>query len=147
MKNITHRSLAQIEENWKFEIPREGYSSSIQLRSYKLYNRRIADYSVDDIRFMIGQEIGAEYLIPIAFNYLRDDLLLDACYYEGDLLNSILSLPEVFWKENPSLYRELYNILLSNNDVLEKLDLSFETDRRIKKSVKNFVENYSLSTE
>lgn len=66
--DIKTTSLKELNAFWKFE--KEALNgSSIQKRSYKLYNTPITNFTVDDIRFMIGQEIGLKHLIPIfAFN-------------------------------------------------------------------------------
>ncbi|HEX2532373.1 MAG TPA: contact-dependent growth inhibition system immunity protein, partial [Chitinophagaceae bacterium] len=58
-------SLSNFLGKWPKEIPVQGQASSIQLRSYQLYAKRIGDYSTDDLRFMIGQEIGLDILVPI----------------------------------------------------------------------------------
>jgi hypothetical protein len=131
MKNITSKRLDQLLGKWKDELPREGYSSSIQMRSYNLYGKTIDDFSVDDIRFMIVQRIGLNYLIPLALNYLKNNLLLEANYYEGDLLHSILMLPKQFWEKNLNLYSDVYQILLQNKDVLQKLDPYYEADKKL----------------
>ncbi len=139
MKNIENKSLNGLIGNWQGEIPQENYSSSIQLRTYNLYFKRIKDYEIDDIRFMIGQEIGLKHLVPIALSYLKDNILLEANYYEGDLLKVILLLPKSFWKKNLKLYSEVYQVLIKNKGPLSNLDLSFETDRKLAKEFDDFL--------
>lgn len=131
MKKTSIKSLEQLLGKWKEEIPKEGYSSSIQMRSYKLYGEKIKDYSADDVRFMIVQRIGLEILVPIALNYLKDNLLFETSYYEGDLLHSLLMVPKPFWKSNLTLYSEVYQILLKNKDVLSKLNPYYEADKKL----------------
>lgn len=139
MKNIEYKSLNSLIGNWQGEIPKENYSSSIQLRTYSLYLKRIKDYGKDDVRFMIGQEIGIKYLVPIALSYLKDDVLLEANYYKGDLLKVILLLPQSFWEENLKLYNEVYQVLLENKESLSTLDMSLETDRNLAKEFDKFL--------
>lgn len=131
MKKSSVKSLEQSLGKWKEEVPKEGYSSSIQIRSYKLYSKIINDYSTDDIRFMILQRIGLKILVPVALNYLKDNLLLEAKYYEGDLLHSILIIPKPFWTSNLNLYSELYQLLLKNKDLLLKLNSYYEADKKL----------------
>ena len=132
-------SLKQLIGKWKGEIPIENESSSIQLRTYELYHKRIENFDADDIRFMIGQKIGLKYIIPIALHYLKEDILIETIYYEGDLLKVVLLLDNAFWKKNLKLYSEVYQLLLSNKELLDKLDLSFESDRKLKKQCNDFL--------
>lgn len=131
MEKTSIKSLEQLLGKWKEEVPKEGYSSSIQIRSYKLYAKKINEYSADDVRFMIVQRIGLKILVPIALNYLKDNLLLETNYYEGDLLHSLLMVPKPFWKSNLNLYSEVYQILIKNKDVLSKLNPYYEADKKL----------------
>lgn len=140
MKNLLEKKLVQLLGAWKDEIPRENYSSSIQLRSYKLYTTRISDYTTDDVRFMIIQQLGLKYLVPIALNYLKEDLLLETGYYEGDLLHSVLIIPKKFWEKNLILYSEVYKILLASRDVLTKLDPYYDADKKLIKDYNSFLQ-------
>ena len=139
MKNIKDNSLEKLLGKWKGEIPRENYSSSIQIRTYKLYFKKIKDFEADDVRFIIGQEIGLKYLVPIALEYLERDILFEALYYEGDMLKVVLLLPKEFWKKNLKLYGKVYECLLSNKDRLDTLDPSFESDRKLIKEYNDFL--------
>jgi len=140
MKNFHEKNFTQLLGAWKDEIPRENYSSSIQLRSYKLYTTRVSDYTTDDVRFMTIQELGLKYLVPVALNYLKENLLLETCYYEGDLLHSVLIIPKKFWEKNLILYSEVYQILLGNKDVLAKLDPYYDADKKLIKDYNLFLQ-------
>ncbi|MFV0529991.1 MAG: contact-dependent growth inhibition system immunity protein [Flavobacteriales bacterium] len=105
------KSLKKLGVKWEFDIPSEGNSTPIQLRSYSLYQKQLSQYKLDDIRFMIGQEIGSQYLVEIAIGYLKNDILLDAAYYEGDLLNIILKLPLLFWEKHSELTLNFHHLL------------------------------------
>lgn len=139
MEKTSIKSLEQLLGKWKEEVPKEGYSSSIQIRSYKLYSKKINDYSPDDVRFMIVQRIGLKILVPIALNYLKENLLLETNYYEGDLLHSLLIIPKAFWESNLNLYSELYQILLKNKDVLSKLNPNYEADKKLIQDYNTFL--------
>jgi len=140
--NSESKSLASIEGKWTSEIPREDYSSSIQLRTYRLYHEALVNYSLDDIRFMIGQQMGLSYLVPMALGNLSIDIMIEASYYEGDLLQSILILPDGFWIKHMNLLKTTCNILYVQKSKVEKLDLSFEADRRLAKDYYRFIKQY-----
>lgn len=137
--HIEHRSLEELSGKWKSEIPKEGYSSSIQLRTYKLYGQKLNEYGHDDIRFMIGQQVGLPYLVPIALHILQEDLLVDACYYEGDLLHALLVAPKAFWQNHLNLYSALCRMLLANKERLSCLDPKYEADKKLMQDVDRFL--------
>lgn len=62
---------------------------------------------------MIGQEIGLYYLIPLAFETLKDNLFAEGDYYEGDLLKSLLDVDTKFWDNNKDYWQQL-NELIEN---------------------------------
>lgn len=104
-----------------------------------MYSSKDIDaFSLEDIRFMIGQELGIVYLLPKAFEYLEKDIFLDASYYEGDLLSVVLKLPSNFWKNNPVEKDKVLNLLRLNQDRIESLDLQYDDSRTLKKQSTNF---------
>ncbi|TKG87600.1 hypothetical protein EYV94_28155 [Puteibacter caeruleilacunae] len=139
MKDYKEKSLNQLIGRWEMEVPREDYSSSIQLRTYKLYHKRIQDYELEDIRFMIIQKQGLKHLIPLALNHLKENLLIEADYYEGDVLSGVLSVDGTFWAKNLKLYSEFYQILLNNKEQLSSLDPRYESDRNLLKGCDHFL--------
>lgn len=83
-------------------------------------------FSIEDLRLMIGQEIGLSHLIPLAVEKLKDDLFAEGDFYEGDLLQNVLRVTANFWQDYKNLWVTL-NDLLDNNlaEVTErKIDVS-----------------------
>lgn len=138
-----NRTLKKIGVTWEYDIPNLKNSTPIQLQSYELYSTKDIDtFSLEDIRFMIGQEIGIEHLLLKAFEYLEKDIFLDASYYEGDLLSVVLKLPSKFWKNNPVERDKVLNLLRLNQDRIESLDLQYDDSRTLKKTINQFLEEY-----
>ena len=138
-----NRTLKKIGVTWEYDIPNLKNSTLIQLQSYELYSSKDIDaFSLEDIRFMIGQELGIVYLLPKAFEYLEKDIFLDASYYEGDLLSVVLKLPSKFWKNNPVERDKVLNLLRLNQDRIESLDVQFSDSRTLKKTINQFLEEY-----
>ena len=69
-----------------------------------------------EIRLLIGQEVGLKYLIPVAFDILRDDLFIDTELFEGDLLQNVIKVDIDFWDNNNELKNELDDLLKSYSD-------------------------------
>ena len=138
-----NRTLKKIGVTWECDIPNLEDSTPIELKSYQLYSTKDIDtFSLEDIRFMIGQEIGIEHLLPKAFEYLEKDIFLEVSYYEGDLLSVVLKLPSKFWKNNPVERDKVLNLLRLNQDRIESLDLQYDDSRTLKKTINQFLEEY-----
>lgn len=128
----------KMENNWRFkslnslekkpvpDFPKE--ESSIVQRSWRLRNVPINEFQVDDIRFLIIQGIGLKYLLPEALDLLRKNLLIEGNYYEGDLLNSVLSLEPKQWKSLEEYWYEVDRLIREEIGFLRTVDPSFKID-------------------
>jgi len=56
---------------------------------------------------LILQDIGSEFLAPIALEHLQANPIIEGDLYEGDLLNSVCSLNDEFWAEHPQDFAKL----------------------------------------
>jgi hypothetical protein len=140
---VPNKNLRDLGVKWLPNIP-SADASSIEVRAYRLYLKSLPEYGLDDIRFMIGQEIGAEYLTPIAINNLKTNILLEAEYYEGDLLNIIFKLHESFWEQHSYIASAFIKLLHDNYQTLNSLDLSVDIYRQIHKASHIFIIKYSV---
>ena len=61
-------------------------------------------FNVEGLRLMIGQKIGLQHLIPLAFEVLDQDPLIEGDYYRGDLLASVIGAVE-WLRMQPELYQ------------------------------------------
>lgn len=81
---------------------------------------RLRDFSKEQIRLLIGQEIGLEYLIPKALAILTEEPMVGVTHYPGDLLSVCLRVKEDFWAVEPQLRQQLLaqveNLDLSGDD-------------------------------
>jgi hypothetical protein len=139
------KTLKDLIGRWEMEVPKEGYSSSIQLRSYRLFHLPIVDFSDDDIRFMIIQGFGIDYLVPIAMERLSGDLLLETCYYEGDLLKAVLTIPYKYWELNTDRQKEMAQLLNTNQQRIKSLNPTYNADRELIAACESFLSNYKFS--
>jgi hypothetical protein len=77
------------------------YGSYLVLTCNSLRKKPIDQFTVEDLRIMLGQDIGTKYLMPKALDVLGINPLADGDFYAGDLLESLMRLPEEYWKEHP----------------------------------------------
>jgi hypothetical protein len=82
-------------------------------RCHALRSKPIDEFTVEDLRLMIQQQIGLRYLVPIALQHLREDPLAEGDFYPGDLLAAILRVDGAFWQQKPDLNRELRNMIVA----------------------------------
>jgi len=99
-KNMTNSSktLEQLEEViW----PESEYLSYLVQTYHRLRRKPINEFTIEDLRIMIGQQIGIEHLIPLALNRLEADPYAEGDYYPGDLLAVVMRIPSEYWLKHP----------------------------------------------
>src|SRR5882724_9312870 len=103
------------------------FQSHVVTNAHRLHRVPLREYTVEDLRFMIGQQRGLRYLIPIAFDHLRGDPFVAGDCYVGDLLAAVLRADSRFWIASPELRAEAARIAQHALSLLPSLD---ETDRQ-----------------
>ncbi|WP_328436000.1 contact-dependent growth inhibition system immunity protein [Streptomyces sp. NBC_00425] len=83
--------------------------------------RPIGELTVEDMRLLIGQDVGLAYLLPLALEVLRDDPMAEGDMYEGDLLAAVLTRSPAVWNEWSELGRELGVIVSELTDLPQSL--------------------------
>lgn len=79
-----------------------SYPSHLVTECHRLRRVPLKEFTVENLRIMIGQHIGLDWLVPLALTRLYDEPFADGDYYEGDLLNAVLRLPDAFGKAIPT---------------------------------------------
>ncbi len=78
---------------------------------HALRRKPLHDFTIEDLRIMIGQNISPNYLIPLALEQLRRDPLVAGDLYPGDLLAAVLKVESGFWHAQPQLRRTVQEIV------------------------------------
>ena len=78
----------------------------------------------DNLRMLIGQRIGLEYLVPRSLELLANDPLLEDGYglYPGDLLWVLLTSRRTFWAEHPDWQDRLRLIAVAARARCDEMD-------------------------
>ena len=88
-------SLTQLEgDDWG----PPSFDSSVVTGVHRLRYKPLVDFTVEDLRLMIGQKVSLEYLLPLALEFLRLNPLLEGDCYPGDLLVSVLTIGPEYWR-------------------------------------------------
>ncbi len=98
--DITNRTLTSLE-NKDWGPPPDG--SHLVSECHRLRNVPLKDLGTEDLRLLIGQEIGLPFLIPLALERLEENPWTEGHMYPGDLLKAVATIPANFWQENPQL--------------------------------------------
>ncbi len=80
-----------------------GYPSHLVTECHRLRKVKLRLFTIENLRIMLGQDIGSRYLVPIALEHLEVEPFVEGDFYPGDLLCNVLSLPHSFWVDNPDL--------------------------------------------
>jgi len=73
------------------------YDSHLVTECHRLRRIPLHEFTAENLRIMIGQQIGLPYLIPLALEMLRGNPFTAGDLYEGDLLAAVLRADSRFW--------------------------------------------------
>ncbi|MDY7393910.1 contact-dependent growth inhibition system immunity protein [Aureibaculum sp. 2210JD6-5] len=120
MKSKTHLSLEQLEnEVWS----KPNYDSNLVVKCHELRKKAVRDFSIEDLRLMIGQEIGLKYLMPLAIEELEKNILAEGDLYEGDLLANVLGeQTKKYWRNNNSAWKNIVKLIHLSKDKFSERD-------------------------
>ncbi|MCZ0209097.1 contact-dependent growth inhibition system immunity protein [Streptomyces sp. UMAF16] len=64
---------------------------------------------MEDLRRLIGQDVGLRWLLPVALDHLRETAPQEAAtgWYDDDLLSAVVTRAESVRREQPRLARHL----------------------------------------
>jgi hypothetical protein len=94
------QSLQELEKQDWGEAP---FPSHLVRTCHALRRKPLRDFTVEDLRIMIGQNISLDYLIPLALEHLQRDPLVAGDFFPGDLLANVLKVKAAFWHVYPHL--------------------------------------------
>jgi len=111
------KSIEQLEKDiWK--NPSE-FPTDLVKKCYRYRKISIAELTNEQIRLLISQKIGIEYLIGITLEKLERNILTECGFYEGDLLMAVSSLSTEFWNENQTEFLTFKNIVEQNSEIIK----------------------------
>jgi hypothetical protein len=118
--NWRQKSLESLEKKtWPALGSDEG--SYLIKTCNSLRKKQLQDFTTEDLRVMIGQEIGLYYLIPLAIETLTDNLFAEGDMYEGDLLKNVLDVDTKFWDGNKNYWQQLNEIIKDSRQKIAKM--------------------------
>ena len=123
MKNL-HLTLEQLEVDTSEEVLE---TDTTLVKTCKLLRKkRLQDFTIENLRIMIGQQLGLNYLIPLAIDKLSHNILHQGDFYPGDLFVSILRINQFYWSNNRELYQIIVNLINTNTADLTEFSKDIE---------------------
>ena len=108
--NATDESKSLLELEALQDLGEPEYQSYVVTNAHRLYLLPLREFTDEDLRFMIGQQCGLPFLIPLALDRLRADLFIEGDCYCGALLAAVLQADSRFWISSPSLRAETADV-------------------------------------
>ena len=103
-----------------------GGASHLVTTIHRLRRKPIGEFTVEDLRIMLGQRVSVQYLLPRALDLLAAAPLAEGDFYPGDLFQAVARVPEDAWRDAPQLAARVGKVARA---VVEALEQSW-TDRR-----------------
>src|SRR5688572_9810299 len=101
------KSLQELEQS---DWGEPTYDSHLVTTVHRLRRVPLRQFSVEDLRIMIGQSIALPYLVPLALQHVRKNPLAEGDFYPGDLLKSMLTADSTFWRDHQEWRDEVREI-------------------------------------
>lgn len=117
------KTVEQLEKKTWNSINKDEESYLVR-QCHELRKKQIEKFTTEDLRIMIGQEIGLEFLIPKALQVLKKDLYAEGDFFEGDLLKNVLEINTIFWDNHKSYWLELNDLIKNEREKIKKLKFS-----------------------
>ena len=105
--HIRERTLADLEGR---DTPKPKEKTYLLQTTYRLRQVPLREFSAEDLRIMIGQNIGLQYLVPLAIERLGRRSLTHGDFFPGDLLAATLRADQKFWRDHPQWRTQLQEI-------------------------------------
>lgn len=107
------KSIEQLEKD-KWEVPLE-FPTDLVEKCFQYRKINTGELTNEQLRLLISQNIGLEYLLGIALEILEQDICAEGDFYKGDLLDSVSKVSKDFWAKKPTEYQKLKQLVELNS--------------------------------
>jgi len=117
LEDLEHSKLSDLKE----------YPTNLIKRCHEYRKIPINRLTPEQLRTLIGQNIGLKYLIPITIELLSKDILTEGDLYLGDLLERTTKIEDTFWTENLVLKKQLSELIDLNSEKIRNKNLQLKS--------------------
>ncbi|GGW50065.1 contact-dependent growth inhibition system immunity protein [Streptomyces xantholiticus] len=97
MDHLQHLDRALDELDPPRWTPPAPDATHLVRKVHELRRVRLGELGPADLRTLISQQVALPYVLPLAVRLLLEEPLLDAYFYEGDLLLAAVNAPASAW--------------------------------------------------
>lgn len=137
MKPIASQTLEELENERWTDSPEDSFLMS---RCTALRRKPIGDFEIEDLRIMIGQNIGLRHLVPLAVERLERDIFAAGDLYRGDLLGVVLRADRAYWMQFPSELARAQKLAIRAIEQLPRLRTTDEIRLELERLAKELLE-------
>ncbi len=113
------RSLQELEQ-WDWGEP--TYDSGLVIKVHRLRRKPLAEFANEDLRLLIGQQVGLRYLVPLAVETLEQDPLAQGDLYPGGLLQAVARIDWEFWSYHLDSFHRMRAVIERVRALLPSLE-------------------------
>jgi hypothetical protein len=108
-------------------------STNLVRTVHALRRRPIKDLNAHDLRHLIGQDIGLQWLMPVALDFLRETAPRESTtgWYDDDLLTAVLTRKASLWRSRPEFARHLDETVRTLTDLSPYVQREVENFRSL----------------
>ena len=122
-----------LEEIEKQDWGEPSHDSYLVRTIHALRRRPIGDFTVEDLRISIGQQMGIEHLMPLALDHLEVDPFARGDFYRGDLLKVVMEAEPGYWLTHSTVARRMTAVASRAAALLNDLDVTDETKASLRR--------------
>lgn len=123
MENNWRQKTIENLEKQNYGDPKNAPTDLVR-KCLELSRTPLDHFTVENLRLMIGQGFSLKYLIPMAIEFLKEDIFIEGDLFPGDLLKNVLSIDPLFWKNHTLLWREIEALIEQRREDIHKLNIS-----------------------
>jgi hypothetical protein len=116
--------MTKLENNWRQKTlenlekdcwGKPTYDSYLVKRTHEIRKLPLSELTNDDIAMMLRQKFSLDYIVPLAIDKLKIDILsYGNSGDEGAIMEAIVKLPADFWKSNNGYWKIIKKLLEEN---------------------------------
>ncbi len=101
------KSVEELEEDRWPDPPTD--TTPLVRSVHQLRKKPIKDLTVENLRRLVGQDVGLRWLLPVALDFLRETAREEEAsgWFDDDLLSAVVTRKEEAWRSAPELARHL----------------------------------------
>ncbi|MFF4576444.1 contact-dependent growth inhibition system immunity protein [Streptomyces sp. NPDC001410] len=111
MDHLLHLGRTLDELDPSHRVPPASDATHLVRKVHELRRVPLGELGPADLHTLISQQVALPYVLPLAVRLLLEEPLLDAYFYQGDLLLATVNAPASTWSLLPDLGARLRTVI------------------------------------